>query len=235
MIKPILLIQFRTDASMLHEQECIKKALGRRELVSVNILDENVVIPENLNDFAGFITGGSGEYNISDWPGQIKRKIERLRPVLEEIVESDLPLLSICFGHQLMAYWLGGEVKNDKAQAESGTVEIHLNKKGTDDRLFNDIPGNFYAVLGHKDSATKLPKGAKLLAYSDKCRIEAYKIKNNIYGVQFHPELDREGMLWRLSLYPSYAYIEKRKVIEKNLHEIPYATKVLHNFFSRLK
>jgi GMP synthase (glutamine-hydrolysing) len=235
MIKPILLIQFRTDASVMHEQECIKKALGKRKLISINTLDENVIIPENLDGFAGLVTGGSGEYNISDWPKDIEAKIKRLKPLLSKAIELDFPVLAICFGHQLIAHWFGGEVKSDKAQAESGTCKIALNKFGMRQNLFKHIPQNFYAVLGHKDTVIKLPTGALLLADSKKCQVEAYKIKNNIYCVQFHPELDREGMLWRLSLYPSYADVEKRKTIEKKSHDIPYATRVLTNFFSRLK
>ena len=234
-MKKILLIQFRTDISLAHEEKCVRGLIGKNRLEVINLLDENAKIPSalDLKNYSAVITGGSGQFNVTDWPDDEREKIEKIKPFLGKIIERDFPLLSICFGHQLLALWFGGIVRSDKSQAESGTFEVRLNNDGVGDKLFKSIPQNFYAVLGHKDTVTKLPEGAKLLGRSDRCSIEAYKIKNNIYSVQFHPELDLDSIIFRLSLYPSYRTKATSEMV-KNFHSIPHASKVLLNFIEEV-
>jgi GMP synthase-like glutamine amidotransferase len=80
-----------------------------------------------------------------------------------------------------------------------------------------------------------LPEKTILLASSKKCGIEAYRIKNNIYGIQFHPELDKKGMKTRLELFPSYTKGKKIGEILSDYQPTPFAAKVIKNFIELSK
>jgi GMP synthase (glutamine-hydrolysing) len=234
MKKKILVIQFRTDKSLQHERDCIVQAgdWDISQLVFINMLNPDVPINilENINSYGGIILGGSGEVNISDWEEEKKKLILRIEPIIKQAIDADLPMLGICFGHQLISYVLGGSIKADPKQAETGTFEMMLNNEGVNSQLFRNLPKTFCAVEGHKDSVVTLPEEAVLLASSKKCGIEAYRIKNNIYGIQFHPELDREGMRCRLNLFPGYAKNGIIDEIMRDYQPTPDALKVISNY-----
>lgn len=234
MNKPTLVLQFRTDASLKHEQEQIitKGRFTNGELKFVNILDNRYKIPEpkDLDKYSAVITAASGEYNVTDWPREVQKRVEKLLPLYKEIIKRDFPTLSICFGHHMFASLLGGKVERDYSQDETGTFEVSINANGRKSHLFDGIPDNFWVVIGHKDSITKIPKIAKVLARSKRCKFQAYKIKKNIYSVQFHPELDREGLVWRLKQYPEYLRNKTLDDIRNEYDEIPFATKIIDNF-----
>lgn len=98
----------------------------------------------------------------------------------------DVPLLGICYGHQLIAHVLGGEVAKG-GSAEYGLGRIYVDKE---DLLFKGIPGEFRAWASHFDEVKKLPEGFEALAHSSTCAVEAMKHKErSIFGTQFHPEV----------------------------------------------
>ena len=234
MNKKILVFQFRTDKSLIHERSCILKTTGLNssEVKFINILNKKCEIPQfsDINLYRAVVLGGSGQVNISDWSPQIKKLILRIKPFMRQVIKIDIPTLNICFGHQLVSFMFGGGVKADQNQAETGTHKILLNDQGKKSLLFKNIPASFYAVEGHKDSVTKLPQDAVLLASSDRCHVQAYRIKNNIYGLQFHPELDKQGMKYRISLFPSYAKGKDLDEFLKDYKQTSFAAKVLKNF-----
>ena len=232
--KKILVLQFRTDKSLEHEIECICKAGGytKDELYIVNVLDEKRFVPkpEELTNYKALITAASGQFNVTDWPVWVQRRVKPVVDIFNKAIELDFPTLAICFGFQVVAQLLGGKVERDDSQAETGTYKIYLTKEGRNSKLFKQMPKDFFAVLGHKDSVTKLPRNAVKLAYSDKCGVEAYRLGNNFYGLQFHPELDLDGLIWRLKLYPEYLKGKSLVDIRSEYSEIVHATKVVENF-----
>lgn len=232
--KKILVLQFRTDESIEHERNCFSKAGAWKNdsLEFVNILEDGTKCPKpsDLNNYSALITAASGQFNVTDWSDEIKEKIEPVVKIFREAIKKDYPTLAVCFGHQLIAQLFGGKVISKDKQSEAGTYQIILTATGRKSKLFAKIPTSFYAVLGHKDSVVKLPRGARRLAYSQRCKIQAYKIKNNIYSIQFHPELDLDDLIWRLKLYPEYLKGKSLKDIKAEYHEITHATKILENF-----
>lgn len=235
MDKKFLILQFRTDQSLEHEKQCFKKALNLHEknLTFFNVFDNN---NNNFNlvlkNYNALIISGSGQFNVTDLPKDKREKIKKISGLIRQAIKTDFPTLGICFGHQLIAELCGGKVKRDEAQFESGTQQIVLNKLGQGQKIFKNFPKKFFAAQGHKDSVVKLPKNAVKLAYSKKTDIQAYKIGDNIFTVQFHPEFELEDMMFRLALYPEYLKGKSMEDIRKEHKEIPHAIKVLKNFVS---
>jgi len=95
------------------------------------------------------------------------------------------PILGICFGHQLLAKVLGGEVR--KGKGEFGRCEIRIIKK---DVIFNGWSEKEFVWMSHRDYVARLPGNVEVLAVSELGYIAAFKVKDKpIYGVQFHPEV----------------------------------------------
>ncbi|MCG2689792.1 gamma-glutamyl-gamma-aminobutyrate hydrolase family protein [Candidatus Parcubacteria bacterium] len=238
----ILLIQFRTDKSALHEQKCIFKTGGIKKdaFKTINAFSEKVdfAVPEKtLRGINKVILGGSGEFCFSGNENPQKnalfeKMIKRVNQFIKYLLEKDIPTLGICFGHQLLAYNLGVKIVKDKKQQETGSFSISLTDTGKSSFLFRGLPQKFIAQLGHKDSLEKLPKGSILLAKNARCKIEGFQYKNNICGVQFHPELSVKDVIFKLKFYPDYSLTKKLETTIKKLKPSPLATKILKNFYS---
>jgi GMP synthase (glutamine-hydrolysing) len=98
----------------------------------------------------------------------------------------DIPLLGVCYGHQLIAHELGGEVAKGSS-AEYGLGRISVDKE---DLLFKGVPKEFQVWVSHFDEVKKMPAGFEALAHSSTCKVEAMRHKEKrIFGTQFHPEV----------------------------------------------
>ena len=101
------------------------------------------------------------------------------------ILELGIPVLGICYGHQLIAFTLGGVVS--KGVGEYGKAVIRILNKDT---IFNGLRDTEIVWMSHRDQVTKLPKNFELLASTENTPIAAFKHKDKpIYGVQFHIEV----------------------------------------------
>ncbi len=232
-MKKILLLQYRTDESREHEQLCLINKLGitSAELdVRSVILREELPSLEQLREYRGVIGGASGQFNITDLSHDVQKSIERTYPLMEEIIQQDMPYLGICFGHQVLAHLFGGRVERDCAQAESGSSKIMLTYLGIMSPLYETMDRTFYAVNGHKESVVELPRGAQLLAISQRCQIQSYQIKRNIFATQFHPELDLEDVRFRLTLRPEYCLGRTVDEIMAEYEDVSLSARILHHF-----
>lgn len=114
--------------------------------------------------------------------------MERSAAWLREAVAAGVPVLGICFGHQLLADALGGEVGDNPRGVEVGTAMIRLTERAQADPLFSGLPQAFAAQVSHRQSVLRLPPGARLLAASDMDPHQAFAIGGCAWGLQFHPE-----------------------------------------------
>jgi GMP synthase (glutamine-hydrolysing) len=109
---------------------------------------------------------------------------------VERILRDGVPLLGICLGAQLIAKALGARVYRN-AQLEIGWEPVYFTEAARADRVFSNIPSP--ATFFHWHGETfDLPRGAEWLAWSEKTRHQAYRFGQNVYGLQFHPEVDAE-------------------------------------------
>lgn len=107
--------------------------------------------------------------------------------VSEGIFSLGVPVLGICYGEQLMAHTLGGKVKSAEVR-EYGKTEIELDNTS---KLFKDIDSKDQCWMSHTDYISELPQGFKIIGKTSECPIAAMENEEkNLYGVQFHPEVE---------------------------------------------
>jgi GMP synthase-like glutamine amidotransferase len=116
--------------------------------------------------------------------------LPRERALVDEALATDVPLLGICLGAQLLSLVAGGEVTARSGETERGSCPVRLLEAARDDRLFAGLADydELRMIQNHHDSITKLPAEAVHLATSDKCRVQAFRVGAAAWGVQFHPE-----------------------------------------------
>jgi GMP synthase (glutamine-hydrolysing) len=131
---------------------------------------------EELGGYSGIIISG-GPNSVYD---------ENSPSVDKRIFALGKPILGICYGHQLIARLLGGEVRRGKV-AEYGISQLLV---VTQDSLFKNLPTPGPVWMSHRDLVSSIPKGFELLAKTDSCPVAAMgDHSRKVYGVQFHPEV----------------------------------------------
>lgn len=239
----ILIIQFRNnDRAQALEQESITRELSSMvEIDCVSALDESVLwnAPEALlAPYGGVILGGSGDFDFhgnrssSDSKRMISYQLlEKLRPLLQYIFDTNIPTLGICYGHQLLGMFRGVAVTCDPVQKKTRSHEVCITNAVCDCVLLKDVPKNFKTHYGHNDVLVAVPKGATLLAAGgEMCKVSALQYTNHIFSTQFHPELNLNDLNVRMKTI--LRYLPEGMSVEDLFEEAPEAHKILHNFGS---
>ncbi len=180
------------------------------------------VLPE-LTDSLGVIVTGSASSVVDMEPW-----MERTAELLRELVRDEVPLLGICFGHQLLAHALGGRVERNPRGREMGTVELTLSRS---DPVIGDS-GTWLVNSTHLDSAVELPSAAELLGSTRLEPHAAVRFGAAAWGVQFHPELDAEVMREYFAARRSLLEAEGFDLAgaEGSLREAPSGAQVIARF-----
>lgn len=180
--------------------DLIRQAIGHDWDGGYEVVDVAAGPPPPAGEAAAFVITGSAA-NVPDRVPWMLRTEAWLR----EVVALGTPTFGICFGHQILAQALGGEVQRNPRGREMGTIRIErLPDGGEPAPIFADLPERFDAHVTHIDSVVRLPPGAQALARSDREEFHAIRFTETCYGVQFHPEMDAEVMR---------AYVETRREI----------------------
>src|SRR3989337_4079788 len=141
------------------------------ELVPYNIsLDEL----KKLEPKGIIFSGGPSSVYIPDAPMPAK-----------EIFEMKLPILGICYGHQLIVNKFGGKVK--RANKEYGSSLLTID---SDEDLLSGVGKSVRAWMSHGDEAEQIPPGFRVIGHTESAKAAAIVSKEkSIYGIQFHPEV----------------------------------------------
>ncbi|MDC0933466.1 glutamine amidotransferase [Arcobacteraceae bacterium] len=142
-----------------------------------------------LKSAAGFIITGSHSMVSEELSWSVT-----LEKYIKKINSKNVPLLGICYGHQLISKALGGESGYNKKGKEIGTVKIIKSKSANDDLLLKGFPKQFYAFETHYQSVLKLPRKSVILFSNDKDQHQSVRFSSSTWGVQFHPEFDKKVM-----------------------------------------
>jgi GMP synthase (glutamine-hydrolysing) len=152
---------------------------------------------------------------------------------LREAISKQVPVLGICYGHQLLAHALGGRVDYHPKGREIGTTVVTPLKGSESDILFADIAEPFTVHVSHMQSVMELPPAAQILASNDFDAFHAVRFSDLCWGMQFHPEFEEVAMR---------SYIEERQQDLRNegldveallagIEATPVARKILADFY----
>ena len=239
MRRSFLLLQSRdaTDPMRAHEIACFASSLGvvGRDIDVVDMLARTPTRDE-LRSASAVLMGGSGDYSSLDPHPWVGRMVEYVR---EQLIPSGIPTFASCFGLQITTLALGGDMMRDPPNREVGSIDLTSTSAAANDPLFATLPTVFVGQAGHVDRAVRLPPGATLLATSERCEVNAFRVDGKpFWACQFHPELDPDAVAKRYM-----AYMEKYPPTDmppgtppaeapflKKLRPSPHATRLLERF-----
>ena len=161
--------------------------LTNAEVPIIDVMEGEDLPP--VEDLSGAIITGSPAMatDRAEWMNNLALWITRA-------VENNVPLLGVCFGHQILAQAMGGSVDYHPEGREIGTVEIKLTEEGRRDPLLGHLPEAFTAHVTHAQTVTRLPSNALRLAGNPFEIHHAFRLGEDAWGVQFHPEFTADIM-----------------------------------------
>ena len=180
-----------------------------------------------LQQFAGVIITGSHSMvtDCEEWS-------ERLLPYIQEMRQNNVPTLGVCYGHQLIAKSLGGELGFPPEGPQAGSTEISLSALGKADKLLGLSPNRFKVNAGNSQRITQLPDGAVVLAGNDFEPHQAIRFGDWMWGLQFHPEFNRRVACAYIDRTADTLIEHGRKVdvIKADCVDTPESQAILINF-----
>ncbi len=231
--KPLLILFTGTTVPLVKERHGdfdshFREAIGdawEGEWATFDARDVSAPLPPREN-FAGIIVTGSSS-SVTDrldepW-------MTRLEAWLRGAVVEQVPLLGVCFGHQILASALGGEVrKNPRGRAIGSRVV----RRVVDDPLFEGLPEAFEVNVSHRDHVAVPPPGTTKLVTADHDDLHAFSAGPVARAVQFHPEFSDQI---------ARGYIEQRmdllrgegfdpESLHRDVVDVPHARRLLRNF-----
>ena len=103
----------------------------------------------------------------------------------KEIFDTDIPLLGICYGHQLIVDRYGGKVK--RANKEYGSSVLLMDGES---KLLDGIGDSIRAWMSHGDEAEEVPEGFEIIGHTENAHAAAIaNMSKSVFGIQFHPEV----------------------------------------------
>jgi GMP synthase (glutamine-hydrolysing) len=240
-VKPFLILQLRPeDDTSNSEFEAILRYAELDERNTRRLRIEKTGIPEiSLDDYAAVIVGGS-PFDIST-PQQQKSEIQvqiesDFKHLFDDIVANDFPFLGACSGCGLLGSYLQTPVSTKYNEPVGGAV-VSITKAGKDDALLMEFPDQIAVLCGHKEACDRVPRGATLLLTNEACPVQMFRIGENVYATQFHPEGDGEGFTVRIHAYKHHGYFPPEEaealIVEVNREDTPYAREILRRFVAR--
>lgn len=154
------------------------------EHIAVTAVFDGEEITAPPEDYAGVLITGSAAMVSAPTPW-----MEATAAWLRRAVDADLPVLGVCFGHQMVAYALGGRVGENPRGPEAGTISVDFDPACADDPLFAGMPARASFNAHHYETVLDLPQGANVLACNATDDCQAVRYGPNAWGVQFHPEI----------------------------------------------
>ncbi|WP_194408802.1 glutamine amidotransferase [Microbacterium cremeum] len=209
-MKPFVLLATRAEDVPADEEYALFlrfTGLDERQLVRVR-LEAGPMPALDLDALSGIFVGG-GPFNASDPPGlksPAQRRVEaEFTSLLDRVVARDFPFLGACYGVGTLGAHQRAVIDRTYSEPIS-VVPVTLTAAGASDPLLAGMPPVFEAFVGHKEAISSLPASATLLASSPGCPVQMFRVRENVYATQFHPELDVDGITTRIHAYADHGY-----------------------------
>lgn len=227
-MRPFLLLATRAeDVPADEEYEAFLRFGGLTESqLERRRLERDPLGEIDLSAYAGIVVGGS-PFTVSDEEkSDVQVRVEaELVDLTRRAIEADFPLLGACYGIGIIGTAIEAVVDRTFGEEVSAPT-ISLTRDGREDPLFSALPPSFNAFVGHKEAIHTLPADTVVLASSDACPVQAFRVGRNVYAIQFHPELDAAGLHTRVEAYRHFGYFAPEEVDE--LKRMATASDVTH-------
>jgi GMP synthase (glutamine-hydrolysing) len=239
--KPLLILQLRPeDETSDGEFQAFLKygALEAKQTQRIR-LEKGGIPPLSLNDYCAIIVGGS-PFDIST-PEEEKSDIQKtieldFKRLFDDVLARDFPFLGACSGNGLLGSYLGAKISGRYSEPVGG-AKVSLTKEGKLDPLLSEFPDQFEVLLGHKEACDITPGGATLLVRGTACPVQMFRVGQNVYATQFHPEGDAAGFTVRINAYKHHGYFApetaERLIEAVRRVKTPYAQEILRRFVRR--
>lgn len=172
-------------------EDWFSRALGVTGVQKIDVYQQQPLpqLDELAQNWAGILISGSAAMvsDREDWS-------ERTAEWLALATKTGVPILGICYGHQLLAHALGGVVGPNPRGRQIGTVIARRIVTSTDDPLFGWLPDSFTVQASHSESVLQPPPGAKPFLNSPRDDNFALRFADKVWGIQFHPEFSAPVM-----------------------------------------
>ena len=233
----ILLLQIRDNHNVRieeHKSFANFSKLGLHQIEILNVFDTPSFKTNLLDSFDALYVGGASEASVLE-PEKYPF-INNCIELLGYAAEISKPTFASCFGFQLAVLAFGGVILNKDKGYEMGTVKISLANKAKSDLVYQGIEDRFPAVSVHRQYASTIPEPLEALAFTEQC-IHSFKYKNKpLWAFQFHPEVDRNTLVKRLTIFSRHytANAEHLKEVLGSAVETPESNILLGNFVERV-
>jgi len=117
--------------------------------------------------------------------------IDEKATIRDAVLNRNMPFLGICLGHQLLGEVTGGGC-DKMPTAEVGVIDISLTPEGTVDPLLRGFDRVHKAVQWHGVQVSSLPANARILASTPECPVQALRVGERAWGIQYHVEVTRD-------------------------------------------
>ncbi len=239
--KPVLILQLRPeDETSENEFRAFLKYGDLEEKQTRRIrIEQGGIPPLVLDDYSAIIVGGS-PFDIStpqEEKSSIQKTIENnFNELFDEVLARDFPFLGACSGNGLLGSYLGTEISSQYSEPVGG-ARVSLTEQGKLDPLLSGFPDQIDVLLGHKEACDNTPVGAILLIRGSACPVQMFRVGQNVYATQFHPEGDADGFIVRIDAYKHHGYFApetaQHLVDAVGRVQTPYAQEILRRFVER--
>jgi len=240
-MKRILILQMRPeDETADSEFESILRTGGIKREHAHRVRVERInELEVDLSNYCAIIAGGS-PFDVScpiEKKSHVQLKVESFfEGLFDQVIEQDFPFLGACSGNGLLGSYCGTMI-SDKYSEPVGSVTVTQTEEGKTDALLKGLPKQFSALVGHKEACDQVPEGAVLLVTSNSCPVQMFRIKQNIYATQFHPEADVDEFILRINIYKDHGYFppETARELIASLRgiETPVTKEILRRFVTK--
>ncbi|RZI94485.1 MAG: glutamine amidotransferase [Microbacterium sp.] len=209
-MKPFLLLATRAEDVPADEEYALflrYTGLTADELVRVR-MEAAPLGAVSLDDWSGIFVGG-GPFNASDPPekkSEVQHRVEaEFASLLDDVVARDFPFLGACYGVGTVGAHQGAVI-DGRYREPISVADLSLTPEGAADPLLAGLPERFTGFVGHKEAISVLPRTARLLVRGERCPVQMFRVRQNVYATQFHPELDLDGITTRIHAYADHGY-----------------------------
>lgn len=200
----ILLMQIRKDPQILDEELqsfSDYSGLRREQFTTLNVFETPDFDIHLVDTHDALFVGGASDANVLkpvEYPF-----VKHCQKMLLYCLEREIPVFASCFGFQLAVLALGGEILHKEYDFEMGSLLMTLTKNAKMDPLFKDTPDQFRAITVHQQYALDAPANCDKLVYTEQCCHSFRVRRKRFWAFQFHPEVDKNRMVERLTFYKS--------------------------------